>query len=154
MTIEEIWEELAKCTERFTSHAREKYIRAMQHDSSADPNILTRWLDLLEAARRENSKYQEYLDTQTQKTWDVYSAAADQLHISLEGLEKELEIRTKYNDRGVDAVEPLTMLRNLLASIHRDGGHHTEKVGLAQSFKDADERVATLNAESDERRGE
>lgn len=29
------------------------------------------------------------------------------------------------------------MLRELLARIHGDGGHHTERVGLAQSVLDA-----------------
>ena len=32
-------------------------------------------------------------------------------------------------------------LMNLLAVIHRDGGHHTDAVGLEQSLKDAHERV-------------
>ena len=45
----------------------------------------------------------------------------------------------------------LVMLRNLLARVHRDGGHHTQEVGLALSFKDADERVALLNAERADR---
>jgi len=31
---------------------------------------------------------------------------------------------------------------NLLARIHRDGGHHTERVGLEQSCKDAEARAA------------
>jgi hypothetical protein len=44
-----------------------------------------------------------------------------------------------------------TMLRNLLARIHRDGGHHTEKVGLARSVYDADKRVALLHAERTDR---
>jgi len=43
-----------------------------------------------------------------------------------------------------------TMLRNLLARIHRDGGHHTQEVGLALSVKDADERVASLYSEHDD----
>lgn len=44
----------------------------------------------------------------------------------------------------------MTMLRNLLARIHRDGGHHTEKVGLSKSVYDADIRVAYLNGQIDE----
>lgn len=32
-------------------------------------------------------------------------------------------------------------LRDLLARIHRDGGHHTDAVGLAQSVKDAESIV-------------
>ena len=37
-------------------------------------------------------------------------------------------------------------LNNLLAIIHRDGGHHTEAVGIEQSVKDAHERWAGLQA--------
>lgn len=33
------------------------------------------------------------------------------------------------------------LLRNLLAVIHRDGGHHTSDVGLKQSVKDAQAKV-------------
>ena len=32
-------------------------------------------------------------------------------------------------------------LRDLVALIHRDGGHHTTEVGLKQSVKDARKRV-------------
>jgi len=41
--------------------------------------------------------------------------------------------------------EAVTMLLNLLARIHRDGGHHTEEVGLTQSVYDADKKVAEFN---------
>lgn len=33
------------------------------------------------------------------------------------------------------------LLRELLAVIHRDGGHHTEKVGLANSVFDAEQKI-------------
>jgi hypothetical protein len=36
------------------------------------------------------------------------------------------------------------MLGNLLAIVHRDGGHHTERVGLAQSASDAHQAWADL----------
>jgi hypothetical protein len=45
----------------------------------------------------------------------------------------------------VTRADVLPMLLNLLARIHRDGGHHTEEVGLATSVFDADKRVAELN---------
>lgn len=45
--------------------------------------------------------------------------------------------------------EAVTMLLNLLARIHRDGGHHTEEVGLTQSVYDADKKVADLNMQSE-----
>jgi len=38
---------------------------------------------------------------------------------------------------------------NLLARIHRDGGHHTARVGTAQSVLDADQIVANLFYEVD-----
>lgn len=37
---------------------------------------------------------------------------------------------------------------NLLAVIHRDGGHHTGKVGLEQSITDAKAEVTALRAEN------
>ena len=36
---------------------------------------------------------------------------------------------------------------NLLARIHRDGGHHTEKVGFKQSCLDAEQEWIALRAE-------
>jgi hypothetical protein len=36
----------------------------------------------------------------------------------------------------------LHALKNLLAVIHGDGGHHTEWVGILQSCKDAMEKVS------------
>ena len=40
-------------------------------------------------------------------------------------------------------------LLNLLARIHRDGGHYTIKHGLEKSVKDADEIVAKLLSDAD-----
>ena len=37
----------------------------------------------------------------------------------------------------LDGKEAAHYLKELLAVIHRDGGHHTEKVGFAQSVEDA-----------------
>jgi hypothetical protein len=41
------------------------------------------------------------------------------------------------------------LLKNLLAVIHRDGGHHTEWVGLRQSISDAESEVVRLTRERD-----
>ncbi len=41
-------------------------------------------------------------------------------------------------------------LSNLLARIHRDGGHYEQAVGTDRAVQDADTRVAQLNADSDE----
>lgn len=37
-----------------------------------------------------------------------------------------------------------TATLNLLARIHRDGGHHTAEVDLLQSLKDADDKIVDL----------
>ena len=42
-------------------------------------------------------------------------------------------------------------LRDLLALIHRDGGHHTEKVGLRQSVKDARDIINKYKTEDKEK---
>lgn len=44
--------------------------------------------------------------------------------------------------RGLDYDNLLRMTQELLAVLHRDGGHHTAKVGLRQSIEDAKKRVA------------
>lgn len=43
---------------------------------------------------------------------------------------------------------------DLLARIHRDGGHYTGRVGIEQSMEDAHEKVATAYGERDEARAE
>jgi hypothetical protein len=39
------------------------------------------------------------------------------------------------------------LLENLLAIIHRDGGHYTHKHGLEKAVKDAKEEIVSLRAE-------
>jgi hypothetical protein len=53
--------------------------------------------------------------------------------------------------RGAPPAAPALILhereaRSLLAVIHRDGGHHTERVGFAQSTADAIEIVYVMLA--------
>ena len=43
--------------------------------------------------------------------------------------------------------EARAMLRNLLARVHRDGGQHSDAVGLAQATEEADEIIARDFAE-------
>lgn len=43
-----------------------------------------------------------------------------------------------------EAADGIERLLDLLAIIHRDGGHHTAEVGLEQSVKDAHERWGQL----------
>ena len=45
----------------------------------------------------------------------------------------------------------LTAAKNLLARIHRDGGHHTEAVGFAQSVADAGDKVSEWLLAAEER---
>ena len=44
--------------------------------------------------------------------------------------------------RHLQKLEPEDMLCELLALIHRDGGQHTDEVGLARSVFDAEKRLA------------
>jgi hypothetical protein len=64
---------------------------------------------------------------------------------------KPLESSDLASERFIDAASPRRVLelldshrhlRNLLARIHRDGGHHTEACGLEKSVADADAAVA------------
>lgn len=57
-------------------------------------------------------------------------------------LEKHHEEETSWMIEEIANLE--YKLLNLLARIHRDGGHHTGKVGLEQSCKDADMAVSKL----------
>lgn len=45
----------------------------------------------------------------------------------------------------------LAAAKNLLARIHRDGGHHTEAVGFTQSVADADTKVSGWLLAADDR---
>ncbi len=45
----------------------------------------------------------------------------------------------------------LAAAKNLLARIHRDGGHHTEAVGFAQSVADAGDKVSEWLLAAEER---
>ena len=52
-----------------------------------------------------------------------------------------------YNRRIRDLEAQLAAAKNLLAVIHRDGGHHTDAVGLVQSCQDAQAKVPALGGE-------
>ena len=47
-----------------------------------------------------------------------------------------------FAHRVLEALDSHRHLRNLLARIHRDGGHHTDACGLEKSVLDADAAVA------------
>lgn len=57
---------------------------------------------------------------------------------------------------GIEEIEKLRersdLLKELLAIIHRDGGHHTELVGLKQSWKDAKKKVPEAYGDIDDLR--
>lgn len=52
-------------------------------------------------------------------------------------------------DEEEDRDNAMEMLGNLLAVIHRDGGHHTTEVGLEQSIEDANGVMAKVWAFAD-----
>ena len=54
------------------------------------------------------------------------------------------------NERDAIRAE-LAAAKNLLARIHRDGGHHTEAVGFSQSVADADAKVSEWLLVAEER---
>ena len=47
------------------------------------------------------------------------------------------EYESGWIERLVAQGDHESLLRNLLAIIHRDGGHYTERHGLVKSFQDA-----------------
>lgn len=53
-----------------------------------------------------------------------------------------------------DRDEARAMLGELLARVHRDGGHRADAAGLAQATREADEIIARLMAERGEARAE
>jgi hypothetical protein len=72
----------------------------------------------------------------TKFEWDQDGSPADEvrehIQITIESLEKQvLSLRAE-----------LAAAKNLLARIHRDGGHHTEAVGFARSVADAGDKVS------------
>jgi regulator of replication initiation timing len=80
----------------------------------------------------------------TKFEWDQDGSPADEvrehIQMTLESLEKQV----------VSLRAELAAAKDLLAKIHRDGGHHTEAVGFAQSVADADAKVSEwLMAEAD-----
>jgi hypothetical protein len=50
--------------------------------------------------------------------------------------------RAAYKEIAIELLRVQRDLCNLLARIHRDGGHHTEACGLEKSVADADAAVA------------
>lgn len=60
-----------------------------------------------------------------------YEASEDKLqataNLGIAAVKEEITTASYYRD----------LLLNLLAVVHRDGGHHTEAVGVEQSVKDA-----------------
>ena len=49
------------------------------------------------------------------------------------------DIAIYFEDQFVKKEAAIDAAKNLLAVIHRDGGHHTDKVGFIQSCKDAEQ---------------
>ena len=69
------------------------------------------------------------------------------------GHEKELALAEAYRENErlrAELAAEKRMLGNLLAVIHRDGGHHQGRVGTAQACKDAEEHVRTARQDARE----
>lgn len=71
---------------------------------------------------------------------DLLALARTALPALLDDSER-LDAATRERD------EARAMLRNLLARVHRDGGQHSDAVGLAQATEEADEIIARDFAE-------
>lgn len=56
-----------------------------------------------------------------------------------------------YSAKIGEVYAELAAAKSLLARIHRDGGHHTEAVGFAQSLADADAKVSDWLLAAEER---
>ena len=56
----------------------------------------------------------------------------------------DVAIEECNNNLLIEGISPLIQLKNLLAVIHRDGGHYTEKYGINKSINDATQIVANL----------
>jgi hypothetical protein len=96
----------------------------------------------------------------SKQTKDMLSRAADEVDIDpaavsaeapapdlceCDGCEiKRLTAENERRRRALDSLSNVTALGNLLAVIHRDGGHHTEAVGVEQSVADAHKVWADL----------
>jgi hypothetical protein len=78
------------------------------------------------------------------------------LHVAESVRDDARRVSQRYLDDKREAYATLTEIQrhllNLLARIHRDGGHHTDQHGLTKSVADADLRVAELNCLADEAR--
>ena len=57
-----------------------------------------------------------------------------------------LEILHRADELEFERDQARQQLSGVLAVIHRDGGHHTERVGVAQSIEDAHVAVAKLHS--------
>lgn len=66
--------------------------------------------------------------------------------LMLAAFERQLEAEKAPSEK-VDRLSKT--IENMLARIHRDGGHHTDTVGFEQSMVDADEVISRLNEAQD-----
>ena len=60
----------------------------------------------------------------------------------MKDLDKELDFQRLTF---LKKLKPDELLCELLATIHRDGGHHTDEVGLVQSVFDAEKKIYNKN---------
>lgn len=83
-------------------------------------------------------------DVYAERKAEIVIAAKDELNASLMRQNEALIRHCEILNNNRQAVQ------DLLATIHRDGGHFTDKYGLEHSLVSATGRVAKLNAEFDE----
>lgn len=72
---------------------------------------------------------------------------ADRLRAEFNAYKTAVADKLHFRMRAVITGSPERHLLNLLARIHRDGGHYTEEHGLEKSVADADLKVAAAYAE-------
>ena len=97
--------------------------------------------------------------------WNALPALLDELEAAQEEVRRLTQANgdlRKERDRAVKEAQrqdsvakglraELAAAQDLLARIHRDGGHHTEAVGFAQSVADADLKVSEWLLAAEER---
>lgn len=85
------------------------------------------------------------------KALDARDATIAELNAECHKIDEHYIAEMNKSDRLEAEVSPLTHhLKNLLARIHRDGGHYTEKHGIAKASEDAEQIVVAMRAERDE----
>lgn len=84
---------------------------------------------LMDALEREKA-YEQYIERQAENHEEERAR-------TILNANKVRKTAAKIARERNEALEMVNEARQLLAVVHRDGGHHTEEVGFVQSCKDA-----------------